>query len=282
MRLLILLIWLGGVLLAQTSLWKITHAGKTLYIGGTVHLLRAGDYPLPEAFELAFAEADRLVFETDMGGLDSPEYVAAMKKRLMFPPGEHLRNLLRRDSYRALKKYAAARDVPMALFDAMRPPMVVLTIMTMELQRIGVDRPGVDLHFFRQAEQKSIPVSWFERVEEQVQILAAMGSDDPDKMVMQSLDETGEYGTIMTMMLKAWRTGDAGTLERFGKKYLMYESPEDYRRLVVDRNIRWMRTIKKMVESRETELILVGTLHLVGPEGLIARLKRLGYGVEQL
>ena len=43
-----------------------------------------------------------------------------------------------------------------------------------------------------------------------------------------------------------------------------------------------MEQIKPMLKSPETELILVGALHLVGTEGLISRLKRAGCKVEQL
>ena len=43
---------------AQSSVWKVSKGGNTLYIGGTSHLLRTSDYPLPAEFDLAYAAAD--------------------------------------------------------------------------------------------------------------------------------------------------------------------------------------------------------------------------------
>jgi uncharacterized protein YbaP (TraB family) len=51
-------------LYAETSVWKISNENNVLYIGGTVHILRASDYPLPEAFNTAFEKSEIMVFET--------------------------------------------------------------------------------------------------------------------------------------------------------------------------------------------------------------------------
>ncbi|MEJ2468236.1 MAG: TraB/GumN family protein [Campylobacterales bacterium] len=281
-RMLLVLVWLAAALHAQTSLWKVTYGGKTLYIGGTVHMLRASDYPLPKAYDHAFEAADVLVFETDISAVESPQFALQVQRRLMFGPKKHLGDVLRDDTYAKLERYAARNGIPMERFDRMKPQLVAVTIANLELLRIGMDRPGVDRFYFGRASQRGKAVRWLEDPVEQIAILEAMGRDDEEGMVRQSLEAIGEYKNMMDSMLTAWRNGDAASLERLGKKYLMHESPADYRRLIVDRNRRWMVKLKQMLRSRETELVLVGALHLVGPEGLIAQLKRRGYRVEQL
>ncbi|MDR1972688.1 MAG: TraB/GumN family protein [Treponema sp.] len=47
----------------KTSLWKIYDGDRILYLGGTIHLLRESDYPLPEAFHAAFDASGVMVFE---------------------------------------------------------------------------------------------------------------------------------------------------------------------------------------------------------------------------
>ncbi|NQY94638.1 MAG: TraB/GumN family protein, partial [Campylobacteraceae bacterium] len=44
---------LQNVLFAQTSIWKIQKNDEIIYLGGTIHLLRAKDYPLPIEYEKA-------------------------------------------------------------------------------------------------------------------------------------------------------------------------------------------------------------------------------------
>jgi uncharacterized protein YbaP (TraB family) len=42
---------------AETSLWEVRNSGAAIYLGGTCHRLRQGDYPLPMAFEKAYRGA---------------------------------------------------------------------------------------------------------------------------------------------------------------------------------------------------------------------------------
>ena len=50
----------------KSPVWKISKNDNYFFLGGTIHLLSEGDYPLPKAFEIAFSSADELFFETDM------------------------------------------------------------------------------------------------------------------------------------------------------------------------------------------------------------------------
>jgi len=282
MRLLLLLFFVTVSVSAQTMLWKVSYGGHTLYLVGTVHVLRAADYPLPEAFEKAFASADTLVFETDMAALNSPEELTRLRLQLMLPPGKTLQTVLNRQTYTALAKYARQQDIPMELLDRMKPSMVAVTLLNIRLEDLKMDQPGVDNYYFEKASKAAKRVQWFESPEVQTELLATLGSEDADSLISQTIEEAGEYGQIMERVIDAWRRGDTAVLEQFGKKYLMLQSPDDYRRLIVDRNRQWMAKLKTMIRSRETELVLVGALHLVGPDGLVAQLRRNGYRVEQL
>jgi len=282
MRFLIVLLLLNVAVSAQTMLWKVSYEGKTLYLGGTVHVLRAADFPLPDAFEKAFASADTLVFETDMAALRSPEVLNRLRSQLMLPPGKTLQTVLSGQTYAALTKYVQKQDIPMELFERMKPSMVAVTLLNIRLEDLGMDHPGVDDYYFQKASKAAKRIQWFESPEIQTAMLASLGSEDADRMIQQTMNEAEEYGQILEKVIDAWRRGDTALLEQFGRKYLLLESPDDYRRLIVDRNRQWMGKLKTMIGSRETELVLVGALHLVGPDGLVEQLKRKGYRVEQM
>lgn len=281
-RVLFLLILLAVASVAETAVWRVAHAGKVLYIGGTVHMLHGADYPLPDAFERAFDAADVLVFETDMGAMASPQTAMRMQAMLMYGPPDSLQNHLKRKTYAALSAYAAQNRLPMQMLDLMKPQMVVMTIMNLELQRLGMTAPGVDAYYFGRAAKAGKSVTWFESVDDQIAMIAALGQEDPDTMLLENLEEVNDYAIVLQQMLDAWRSGDMRQLYRLGKKYLVNESPEDFRRLITERNRRWMQQLGPMLRSRETEFVLVGALHLAGPEGIIAQLRRRGYRVEQL
>jgi uncharacterized protein YbaP (TraB family) len=66
----IAVVCLGSVcLFGETSVWKVSNGGNVLYIGGTIHVLRESDYPLPESFNAAFNKSEIIIFETS---LDDP------------------------------------------------------------------------------------------------------------------------------------------------------------------------------------------------------------------
>jgi len=59
--------------IAQTSVWKVSNGRNFLYIGGTIHVLRESDYPIPEAFYIAFDGSEIIVFESEDDPTDELE-----------------------------------------------------------------------------------------------------------------------------------------------------------------------------------------------------------------
>ena len=49
---------------ADTSLYEVSKGAQKIYLGGTIHVLRASDYPLPAEFEQAYEKSDVVVLET--------------------------------------------------------------------------------------------------------------------------------------------------------------------------------------------------------------------------
>jgi len=71
--------------LAETSLWRVSNGTNALFIGGTVHVLSKTDYPLPAAFDAAYKESSKLVFETDIGASENPAFAQTMLQHAVFP-----------------------------------------------------------------------------------------------------------------------------------------------------------------------------------------------------
>jgi hypothetical protein len=62
----------------------------------------------------------------------------------------------------------------------------------------------------------------------------------------------------------------------------MGEYPEINQALVINRNHDWLPHIEQALKEKEPVFIVVGALHLLGKEGLVAILKEKGYLVQQL
>jgi uncharacterized protein YbaP (TraB family) len=62
------------------------------------------------------------------------------------------------------------------------------------------------------------------------------------------------------------------------------ETPESYRLMIVNRNNDWLPQIAQKLDGAKSgnTLIVVGAAHLIGPDGLVEKLKAKGYKVERI
>jgi len=266
--------------MSATTLWQISKAGKTLYIGGTVHVLSPRDYPLPEEFNRAYKQAQKVVFETDLNGMNDPKMQAQWLQRLFYPEGQTLKTHLKPATYQTLTTYLHSVKLPVQSVAQFKPTLVMLTLMMNELQRLGMADSGVDLYFQHQAVADGKAIGQLETVEKQLAVLEKMADGREDEMILSTLNDIKQMPVLMGDLKKAWRTGDLNKLEAIGITPMRSEFPTLYQTVLVERNTGWLPKIEAFLATPETELILVGALHLVGKDGLLQRLQRLGYQVE--
>ncbi|MCZ6882294.1 MAG: TraB/GumN family protein [Gammaproteobacteria bacterium] len=277
-----LLIVFSHSTLAGSPVWKIEKNGYQLFIGGTIHMLAAADYPLPDAFDKAYRQSAQLVLETDMQKLQSPEFQVTMMRELTYSNGRNLKQVLNRDTYAALEQFFATRGVPMASIVNFKPGLVVTMMTVLEMQRLGLGGVGVDAYFSARAIDDRKKLGQLETVEAQIAFLAGMGAGQEDEMLRFSLDEVEQLPVLMKSIKAAWRRGDMKKIKELGISSLKKDFPRLHKELLVDRNNAWIPQIEAMLKTTEVELVLVGALHLAGEDGLLAQLSARGYKINML
>jgi hypothetical protein len=261
--------------------FKITKDKDTLYIGGTFHLLTEKDYPLPEAFEAAYNQADEVYFETNMQEIETPEFQQKSLKVILYQNGKTLQTGLNKATYARFVEYAKSRQLDQKQLNSLNPTGVMLTITIMEYQARGFVAEGVDKHFFKRAGIDNKLIGWFETPDEQLAILDGFDNEDPNGLINYTLDEIKNIDQIIAGLHKSWREGDMGMLTKLGiDSFEAY--PNVYKKVLVDRNNNWVKKIEAMFGDEGTELILVGALHLPGDDGVLTQLENKGYKVEKL
>ncbi|QUM76853.1 TraB/GumN family protein [Moritella sp. 24] len=267
---------------ATSSVWKISNGKTNLYLGGTVHVLTADDYPLPPEFDRAYKLANTLVLETDMAKLESPEFQQTMLSQLSYPVGQDLTQNLTPETYQRLAEYCQSRGIGMQMINNFKPSMVSLMLTMVELQRLKLTGVGVDNYYNSKAMTDGKPLGKLETVEQQLAFIADMGKGKEDELIRYSLEDIKVLLAFMQQMKVAWRDGNAQALVDLAITPLIEDFPDIYQSLLVTRNNNWLPQIEMMFKNKETELILVGALHLVGKDGLLQRLEAQGYKVTQL
>ncbi|ADE55155.1 TraB/GumN family protein [Coraliomargarita akajimensis] len=272
---------LASGLLAQSSVWKISKGSNTLYIGGTCHLLRTSDYPLPKEFDRAYEQAASLVFEINPGDLADPAFANRLMAKSQYTDGRSLQTVLSEEAYSALEKQGQKSNLPIQLFDSMKPGMVVMMITMQEFAKQGVSQEGVDLHYYQRGTKDGKKVHALESSEYQIDLIANMGEGKESELVLFSLKDLDQIGSYFDQMVSAWRHGD---LEQLNQLFIqdLQEFPTLYDDMIRQRNQNWIPELERMLQTAETEFVLVGAGHAAGKDGVLALLEQRGCTIEQI
>ncbi|MCV6625127.1 MAG: TraB/GumN family protein [Cellvibrionaceae bacterium] len=267
---------------AASPVWKVSKNGNHFYLGGTIHLLAANDYPLPAAFEQAYGEASEVILETDLRDTKRSDFQTQLLRHLMYPPGQTLRDKLRPDTFARLDNFMASRGVPTRQIIRFKAGMAIMTLTVIELKRHGLATEGVDSYYMNKAAADNKPLGELERLGEQMVFIANMGVGQEDEIIRHTLDDLEEIPTMMRDLKAAWRKGDGPALEKLGIDEWRRDYPKVYNSLLVERNNNWMEHLDEFAADPDVELVLVGALHLVGEDGLLKKLRAKGYQLQQL
>ena len=266
---------------ADTSVWKVTKNGSELFIGGTCHILRSSDYPIPDEFDRAYAASHSIVLETDLGKMNTPEAQQKLLSRMIYTDGTSLKDHLNPQTYDILNSYCEANGFSLNALISFKPTMVMVTLTLIELQKMGISQEGVDMHYYRQGLQDSKPLLKLETVDEQIDIIAAMGIGYEDKFVRHSIEELKRIRDIIEKLIHQWKQGNSRGIYRLFIEPVKQDFPQVYDAVLLARNNAWMPKIKGFLDNPEKEFVLVGFAHLVGEDGIIEQLRKAGYAVEK-
>ena len=267
---------------ADTSVWQVSAGDNIVYLGGTVHLLRPSDYPLPEEFDQAYQDSVQIYFETDISSMNELSVQAQMLQQLTYADERTLKTVLNAEAYAALSAQADKMGLPLMMMEKFKPGMVVSMLQIMDFQRMGFTPQGVDMHFNTKAIGDAKSIGQLETVEQQIGFLAAMGEGQESEFILLSLRDLAEAEEIMEQMIRAWRDGNNAELAELFVDDMLAEAPELYDSLLLQRNLNWIPQVETMLQDEDTEFVLVGAAHLVGEQGLLQLLIDKGYQIRQL
>jgi uncharacterized protein YbaP (TraB family) len=100
------------------------------------------------------------------------------------------------------------------------------------------------------------------------------------RFLQMTLEDSANFDHEVDDLVHAWKTGDTTALARMLADESQ-EFPDLYRRLTVDRNRAWAGRIDRLLEDRDDYLVVVGAMHVVGPDSVVDLLRKRGYRITQ-
>ena len=277
------LILTPGTTLAEKAscLWSITSSHNTVYLLGSIHVLKQENYPLHANIYRAFDAASHLVFEVNLDDTSSPLSQLSSLRKGMYTDGQTLQDALSPKNYDLTKSKLANRGYSMEMFKLMKPWMLASTITILELQKLGFETVhGIDQHFFERAKAEGKTVEGLETVEYQLNLFDSLSPKTQEQFLLQTLGEIDMLEQQTHQLVESWTHGRVTGLEVMLEN--MQEFPEVYEALITKRNLDWLPHVESYLQNNEPYMVVVGTLHLLGEKGLLAMLTKKGYVIQQL
>jgi uncharacterized protein len=264
------------------SLWKVEGKSNTVYLLGSVHVLKPENYPLPGIIENAYSNSSIVVFETDIAELEGFASQAKLLSKSMLPEGETLADQLSPELYTSLSNHLTAAGLPALVFEHLKPGMAATMLDTLEMQKLGLDpQQGLDMHFNALARKQGKEVAALETVDFQIALITDLSKEEGELMVKSTLEESTHVKSEIDGLLNAWKSGDSAGLEKLLNEETQ-KAPALFKRLLTDRNRRWLPKIEEWLNGEKPTIVIVGAGHLVGKEGVVELLRAKGFKVTQL
>lgn len=249
------------------ALWVIRDADSTLYLFGTVHVLRPTTAWGSPKVDAAFEASQNVIFE-----ISNPDDQAAIQPLIAqygVSPDRPLSSLLTAEEIAELNEAAESIGATAAQLDPLRPWLVGLTLSVAPLAKAGYDpQSGVEIILKARAQAAGKPVTGFETIDEQVRILATLSEDTQLAFLRATLDSWEDATTELDALVEAWATGDVEGIERLGIDEMRSQSEEIYQALLVRRNTNWADQIQTLLAGSGTTFIAVGSAHLAGDDSV--------------
>jgi uncharacterized protein YbaP (TraB family) len=266
-------------LFAESAVYEITKGKNKIYLAGTIHMLRAQDFPPPVEFDAAYNESQKIFFETDLQKVKEPAFGQRFAQAMMLPNNGTLKDVLDADTWAALQAFSAKSHYPLSQTMMFNPAMTSILISMTEAKKFGVGE-GVDTYYDKAARTDNKVIGELESADDVIAYMKLFAQEDPNKIINSTLKDAEGLQDLFESMVASWRKGDLEALDKEMGQKMKAETPHAYQALVVDRNKKWLPQLEQMFKTPEVEMVLVGSLHLSGSDGLLAQLKKSGYQVK--
>ena len=265
----------------NVCIWKIESDSNTVYLMGSIHFLKEANYPLDDRYDQCFEDAENVVFELNFDSTQTPAFQQYTLLKAFCPEGGTFQGSVSDSTYNLVKDQLLELGMPIEKLNAFQPWFIAVTMLSLNLQEIGFDpKLGVDMHFFERAKESQKNIIGLETPEYQLDLLSTLGGEDQEDFILTTIEQLEDMESGFLDLVAAWDTGDLEKLNELLNKGFE-EYPALKQSLLIDRNYNWLDDVIGYTKDNEDYLVIVGSGHLAGEEGLVELLEAKGYSVER-
>ena len=244
------------------ALWIVKDEDTTIYLFGSVHILKPGLGWFDDGVKAAFETSDQLMLEL----VEPPvaEAQALFGKLAMDQQGKTLRSKMT-DADRAVYETAMGKlGLPAAALDPFDPWAAAITISLLAIQKTGFDpNSGVEKQLTAAANATKKPIAGLETMEFQLGVFDTLPESEQIAFLVETAKQIDDAGANMDKMVDMWAAPDPEGLGRLMNEGLT--SRTLYDALLTKRNANWAKWIAARMDKPGVTFMAVGAGHLAGP-----------------
>ncbi|MET3664776.1 TraB/GumN family protein [Caulobacter sp. 1776] len=277
----VLALGFAGTALAEPALWAVKDKDSTIYLFGTIHVLKP-DTPWRSArIDKALAASGDLTLE--IVGADDPAVMQPLVAKYGLDPAHPLSTKLAPATFQHAAELAQGGGMPPQMLNMMRPWLAAVSLSLIPVIKAGYDpKSGVEQVLIREIKAAGKAENAFETPEQQIRFFADLSAKTEADFLRSTLDEVDEGVGKIDKMVAAWAAGDTAELESEFVSEMKGDYPELYELLIVKRNQDWAGQLKTKLAGSGVSFVAVGSGHLVGPDSVQAQLAKLGIKAERV
>ncbi len=265
---------------ADPALWVVKDKDTTIYLFGTIHVLKPGMTWFDEAVKTAFDRSQQVVLELVMP--DPAKMQSLVMATGVSPSGPTLTEQIPAPKRAAYAKAVADLGLPANAFDRFKPWLAATNLSIAPLSKLGYDAAnGPEQVITAAAKAAGKPVIGLETAEQQLGYFGSLSQKAQIEFLSSTIDELPKLETTMATMVDEWARGDPEALAREMNDSLK-DSPEVAKVLLVDRNKHWANWVAERMKTPGTVFVAVGAGHLAGQDSVQAQLAKLGVKAERV
>lgn len=265
---------------ADPALWVLRDEDTTVYLFGTIHVLKPGLSWFDEGVRTAFDASDEVVLEMVM---PDPRAMQALIQRLAITTGgPALPERLAPPRREAYLKALSSLGLPANVFDRTKPWFAATNLSLMPLIKLGYDpAQGAEAQITEAAKAAKKQIIGLETAEQQLGYFEGLSDGAQIALLNSTVEELPRIEPMIENMVGAWAAGDPDRLGTIMNEGLV-ETPEVAKALLTDRNARWAEWIDARMDKPGTVFVAVGAGHLAGADSVIAGLEKRKFRVTRV
>lgn len=270
-------------------LWKITGAGNSGYLAGTIHVAKEEMYPLDPDLEQAIADSDFFALELDVTKVSQIQVLKLINETALLKDGTTLQDYVSPEDYAKFgQEMKKSMGFAAVVFDKYEPWYAAMTLEALAATKY-MKNDGIDKYIAKKAHKEGKTVLELESMEEQIGLFDGFSEELQQLYFHQTIENIDEAGEGLDQLLDLWAAGDLQQLKQShadymkeGKKSMGKLFQEFDSSFLVRRNQEMAKKVDAYLSDGDkgTYMFAVGALHMVGKQGLVSLLEKKGYKVE--